>query len=175
MSPAPAAPAKAPVVSAAHLAAGASPGLSELEYGLNLVGAAYHRWMTGCAAAAGQPGLSALEVVVINTVRHRDRPKRQAEIARALAIDDAHLLTYALRKLERLGLVASARAGKEKLVRMTDSGTAFCARYAAIRERLLAEPVAGDGPEAARLSELAALLRSLSGFYEQAARAAVTL
>lgn len=165
----------APLVSAAHLAAGASPGLSEVEYGLNILGAAYHRWMTGCAAAAGQPGLSALEVVVLNTVRHRDRPKRQAEIVLALAIDDAHLLTYALRKLERLGLVAASRAGKQKVVQVTEAGRAFCERYAAIREAVLAGPVAQNGPEAARLSELAGLLRSLSGFYEQAARTAATL
>ncbi|MCQ4162504.1 winged helix DNA-binding protein [Roseomonas sp. GC11] len=164
-----------PIVSAEHLAAGAAPALSEVEYGLNLLGAAYHRWMVHCATAAGQPGLSALEVVVVNTIRHRNRPKRQAEIALALAIDDAHLLTYALRKLERLGLIAAGREGKEKVVRMTERGQEFCARYAAIREAMLAGPVAQGGPEAARLSEVATLLRSLSGFYEQAARAAATL
>jgi predicted MarR family transcription regulator len=32
-----------------------------------------------------------------------------------------------------------------------------------------------NGPPAAALSELAALLRTLSGYYEQAARAAATL
>ncbi|WP_159994371.1 winged helix DNA-binding protein [Roseomonas sp. 18066] len=166
---------RAPLVSAAHLAAGASPALSEVEYGLNILGAAYHRWMTGCATAAGQPGLSALEVVVLNTTRHRDRPKRQAEIALALAIDDMHLLTYALRKLEKLGLVAAGRAGKEKVVAITEAGRAFCDRYAAIREELLAGTVATHGPEAQKLSELAAVLRSLSGFYEQAARTSATL
>ncbi len=163
-----------PIVSAAHLAEGAAPALSEVEYGLNILGAAYHRWMVGCATAAGQPGLSALEVVVVNTIRHRGRPKRQAEIALALAIDDAHLLTYALRKLERLGLVASTRQGKEKVVSVTAAGQEFCARYTALREAALAGPVARHGPDPARLSELAALLRSLSGHYEQAARAAAT-
>ncbi|WBV44223.1 winged helix DNA-binding protein [Pseudoroseomonas cervicalis] len=163
-----------PIVSAAHLAEGAAPALSEVEYGLNILGAAYHRWMVRCATAAGQPGLSALEVVVVNTIRHRGRPKRQAEIALALAIDDAHLLTYALRKLERLGLVASTRQGKEKVVSVTEAGQEFCARYTAIREAALAGPVASHGPDPARLSALAALLRSLSGHYEQAARAAAT-
>ena len=42
-----------PVVSSAHLAAGRSPGLSEVEFGLNLATMAYQRWMVRCMAAAG--------------------------------------------------------------------------------------------------------------------------
>ena len=164
-----------PVVSSAHLAAGASPALSEVEYGLILAGHAFHRWMVLCAAAAGAPGLSATEVLILHSVHHRGRPKRQAEILLALAIEDTHIATYAIRKLEAAGLVATSRVGKEKLVAMTDAGVALCARYAAVREQLLARSVSGSGPSAAALSEVAALLRTLSGHYEQAARAAATL
>ena len=46
----------APVVSSAHLAAGASPALSEVEYGMILAGHAFQRWMVVCAATAGAPG-----------------------------------------------------------------------------------------------------------------------
>lgn len=42
-----------PIVSSAHLAAGAMPALSELEFGLILLGHAFNRWMVRCAAAAG--------------------------------------------------------------------------------------------------------------------------
>jgi predicted MarR family transcription regulator len=164
-----------PVVSSAHLAAGASPGLSEAEYGLILAGHAFHRWMVLCAAAAGAPGLSPVEVLILHTVHHRGRPKRRAEILLALGIEDGHIATYAIRKLEAAGLVATSRAGKEKLVAATEAGAALCARYAALRERLLAEAVRDSGPAAASLSEVAGLLRTLSGFYDQASRAAATL
>ena len=165
----------APVVSSAHLAAGASPALSEVEYGMILAGHAFQRWMVVCAAAAGAPGLSATEVLILHTVHHRGRPKRQAEILLALAIEDTHIATYAIRKLEAAGLVTTSRAGKEKLVAATEAGAAFCTRYAEVREQLLARAVDGSGPGAASLSEVAALLRTLSGYYEQAARAAATL
>ena len=168
-------PTREPIVSSAHLAAGASPGLSEVEYGLILAGHAFQRWMVLCAAAAGQPGLSPTEVLILHTVQHRDRPKRQAEILLALGIEDAHIATYAIRKLAAAGLVSISRQGKEKLVATTAAGAALCARYAELRERLLARPVGSSGRAGAALSELAALLRTLSGYYDQASRAAAVL
>jgi predicted MarR family transcription regulator len=164
-----------PIVSSAHLAAGASPGLSEVEYGLILAGHAFQRWVVLCAAAAGQPGLSPTEVLILHTVQHRDRPKRQAEILLALAIEDTHIATYAIRKLAAAGLVKTSRAGKEKLVAITPEGAALCARYAELRERLVAAAVDQGGPGPAELSAVAALLRTLSGFYDAASRAAATL
>lgn len=162
----------APVVSSAHLAAGASPALSELEFGLILCGAAFGRWMTGCMAAAGLPGMSPTEVLVLHTVRHRDRPKRLAEVMRVLGIEEPHVARYAVRKLAAAGLVSLGRAGKEQTVAVTEEGLAACERYHAVRERLLTGAV---GPGAERLSEAAGLLRALSGAYDQAARAAATL
>jgi predicted MarR family transcription regulator len=164
-----------PVVSSAHLAAGASPALSEVEFGLILAGSAFSRWMGRCMAAAGKPGLSAIEILILHTVRHRDRPKRFADICLVLDIEDTHVATYAIRKLEEAGLVATGRAGKEKLVSATEEGAALCARYAEVRERLLTRPLRSSGPAEAQMSEVAELLRALSGYYDQAARAAATL
>ncbi len=164
-----------PVVSSAHLAAGASPGLSEVEFGMMLAMRAYERWMVRCMAAAGVPGLSPLDVLILHTVRHRDRPKRLADIALVLDIEEPHVAAYAVRKLAAARLVTTSRAGKDKVVAATAAGLAVCARYTAIRERLLAEPVRADGPAEAALSAAAGLLRSLSGVYHQAARSAATL
>ncbi len=171
----PPAPRPRAVVSSAHLAAGASPALSEVEFGLILAGASFGRWIVRCMAAAGQPGMSATEVLILHTVRHRDRPKRLADILLVLDIEDTHVATYAIRKLEEAGLVETGRAGKEKLVAATEAGAALCARYAEVRERLLARPLRASGPEEERMSDLADLLRTLAGFYGQAARAAATL
>lgn len=158
--------------SSAHLAAGASPALSEFEFGMILCSAAFGRWMTGCAAAAGQPGLSATEVLILHTVRHRDRPKRLAEVMRVQGIEDAHIARYAVRKLAAAGLVTLGRAGKEQTVTVTEAGIALCQRYAELREALLTRAT-GQGEDALR--DAAALLRALSGAYDQAARAVATV
>ena len=44
-----------PVVSAANLADGAMPPLSELEFGLTVLGNAFQRLSVRCMAAAGVP------------------------------------------------------------------------------------------------------------------------
>lgn len=162
------------IVSSAHLAAGASPGLSELEFSLTLAHAAYERWIVRCAAAAGAQ-LSPLEVLILHTVYHRGRAKRFMDIMLVLHIEDAHVANYAVKKLQAAGLVRTERAGKEKLVEATEAGAAFCEAYRAIRERLLVGSVKAGVVGEAALSEIAAHLRNLSGSYTQAARSAATL
>src|SRR5262245_18365243 len=108
-----------PIVSSAQLATGALPGLSEVEFGLILAGHAFDRWMVRCMGAAlgplGVPDLSAVEVLVLHTVRHRDRPTKFADICLVLGIEDTHVVSYAIKKLTLAGLVTSKKAGKEKL------------------------------------------------------------
>jgi predicted MarR family transcription regulator len=164
-----------PVVSSAHLAAGGSPALSELEYGLILAGHAFNRWMSRCMTAAGLPGLSPLEILILHSVCHRDRPKKLADICLVLDIEDTHLATYAIRKLSAAGLVKTGRLGKEKVVEITESGLAHCRRYAEVRESLLVRALRAGGPAEAVLSGAAEQLRTVSGYYDQAARAAATL
>jgi len=164
-----------PIVSSAHLAAGLMPALSELEFGLILLGHAFNRWMVRCAAAAGIPELSALDVLVLHTVNHRGRGKTLADICLVLAVEDTHLVTYAVKKLQGHGLVASGRQGKEKTVTITTKGEATCRRYSEIREALLVRPVRGTGADERKLSELAGTMRALSGHYDQAARSAASL
>ncbi len=163
------------VVSSAHLAAGASPGLSELEFGLTLAMRGFERWMVRCMAAAGVPGLSPMDVLILHTVQHRDRPKRLADIALVLDIEEPHIAAYAVRKLEGAKLVTTSRTGKDKVVAATEHGAAVCARYAGIREQLLVETMRAGGPADDVLTEMAGVLRALSGTYHQAARSATTL
>jgi len=164
-----------PIVSSAHLASGASPALSEVEFGLILAGHAFERWMVRCMAAAGVPDLSPVEVLILHTVRHRDRPKKLADVCLVLGIEDTHVVTYAIKKLAAAGLVSSRRVGKEKVVSATSAGAAACTRYHKIRERLLISAVRSTGLPERMLSEFGALLRALSGHYDQAARSATTL
>jgi len=164
-----------PIVSSAHLAAGASPALSEYEFGLILASHAFLRWIVRAMAGAGFPDLAPIDVLVLHSINHRARGKRQADICLVLNIEDTHLVAYAIKKLERLGLVRSEIVAKEKFVSATERGEAACLAYREIRERLLVGPVKTMGFEEARLSKMAARLRALSGQYDQAARAAASL
>ena len=164
-----------PVVSSAHLAEVSFPEISELEFGLIIASNAFNRWVVQAMTAAGHPELSALEVLVLHTVRHKDRPKTLAGICLVLNVEDTHLVNYAVKKLTRAGLAASGRRGKEKTVEATPAGRKACDAYREIRERLLLDAVMDRGLDPATVSQVAALLRMMSGQYDQAARAATVL
>jgi predicted MarR family transcription regulator len=164
-----------PIVSSAHLADGALPALSELEFGLILAGHAFERWMVHCMTAAGEAGLTAIDVLVLHSANHRNRPKRLSDLCIVLGIEDTHVVIYAVKKLEKRGLVKGTRSGKEKLISTTQKGVETCMRYRDIREQLLVESVRGLGLDPNVTSSVAGMLRALSGHYDQAARAAASL
>jgi predicted MarR family transcription regulator len=164
-----------PIVSSAHLAEGSLAELSELEFGLIIATHAFNRWMVRAMAASGYPDLSPLDVLVLHSVRHRGRAKSLADICLVLNVEDTHTVNYAIKKLTRHGLVAEGRRGKEKTVAATEAGQAACARYRDIREELLLKPVLDLGLDPAQIGKLATLLRTMSGQYDQAARAATAL
>lgn len=164
-----------PVVSSAHLADSALPALSEVEFAITMINHAYHRWMVRCMTASGGPVMSPLEVLILHLVHHRGRPKTLAEVCLILNIEDTHLANYAIRKLTQAKLLKAGRKGKEKTVEITDAGAALCARYREVREALLVRAARQLGRDPADISRVAALLRALSGSYDQASRAAAAL
>lgn len=164
-----------PIVSSGHLAKGALPALSEVEFGVIMLSHAFNRWMVRCMAAAGIPDLSSLDVLVLHNVNHRGKHKTLADICLVLNIEDTHTVAYALKKLERMKLIKSGRRGKEKLVMISKDGEEACERYARIREALLVQSVLSTEVSADQLSEIARRSRALSGHYDQAARAAASL
>ncbi len=164
-----------PIVSSSQLAQGAMPSLSEFEFGLIMASHAFERWMVRCMTAAGIDGLAALDVLVLFSVHHRTKAKRLADICLVLNIEDTHLVTYSIRKLEKAGLVKSGKSGKEKTVLLTDNGAEVCRNYHEVREELLVETISSLGLKAETASALAKELRVLSGHYDQAARAAASL
>ncbi|MEM7320761.1 MAG: winged helix DNA-binding protein, partial [Pseudomonadota bacterium] len=161
-----------PVVSSAHLASGTYPEVSEFEFGLIVAGHAFARWTMRAMTATGYPELSSLDVLVLHTVRHRDRPKTLADICLVLNVEDTHTVNYAIKKLTKAGLVRAGRQGKEKTVEATQDGLDACARYKEIRESLLLKAMQEIGIEPDQFGKLSALLRLMSGQYDQAARAA---
>ncbi|MFO0209049.1 MAG: winged helix DNA-binding protein [Betaproteobacteria bacterium] len=162
-------------VSSSHLVSPRSRELSEFEFGLILVSNAFHRWAVRCMAAAGLKDLTPLEVLLLHHVNHRAREKKLADICFMLNIEDTHVVAYALKKLVGLGLMQTERRGKEVLFSTSAAGQEHIERYRQVREACLVAALAKDGNENARLGELAAFLRFLSGMYDQAARAATSL
>ena len=84
-------------------------------------------------------------------------------------------MAYALKKLVALGLVKSDKRGKEVLFATTPKGKQHIARYREVREACLVSSTGGETGQNFELGELARFLRSLSGSYDQAARAAASL
>jgi predicted MarR family transcription regulator len=163
------------IVSSRHLAEGEGWETSEFEYGLIIAYNAFSRWMQKCMNAAGMPELSSLEILVLHNVNHRDREKRLADIGFMLNIEDSHTINYALRKLLKLGLVASEKRGKEVFYRTSDSGAELCDLYRKVRKECFLSGLPRTGISGTELAEIASTLRSMSGQYDQASRAASSL
>jgi predicted MarR family transcription regulator len=164
-----------PIVSSAHLVSPDSAEMSEFEFGLIVAGNAFHRWIIHCMSAAGLKDLTPLDVLVLHHVTHRARDKRLADICFIMNIEDTHLVNYALKKLQGLGVVMSQKHGKEVTYAATDAGRAYVQRYRDIRESCLIDALKADDGLNRDIGELARLLRVLSGMYDQAARAAASL
>jgi predicted MarR family transcription regulator len=162
-------------VSSSNLVSPRSQELSEFEFGLILVSNAFHRWVVRCMAGAGMMDLTPLEVLLLHHVNHRAREKKLGDICFMLNMEDTHVVAYALKKLVGLGLVQSEKRGKEVLFSTSEVGQEIIVRYREVREACLVAALNKDGSENARLGEMAAFLRFLSGVYDQAARAATSL
>jgi predicted MarR family transcription regulator len=150
------------IVSSEHLVSDKCPELSELEFGLIMAG-------------AGVKDMTETEILVVHHVNHRGREKKLADICFVLNIEDTHVVSYALKKLANLGLVSGIRRGKEVLWSTTEAGQALCERYRQVREACLMPGFSGAEEENLRIGDLARLLRTLSGRYDQGARAASSI
>jgi predicted MarR family transcription regulator len=163
------------IVSSSHLVSSKSPELSEFEFGLIIAWNAYSRWAMRCMAAAGLPDLAITDINVLHHVHHRGRSKKLADLCLIQNVEDTHVISYSLKKLIALGVVAGERVGKEAVYSITPEGADVIERYREVRERCLIESMAPDGTDNTEIGDLARALRRLSGHYDQAARAAASL
>jgi len=160
------------IVTSAHLVSEKSPELSELEFGLIIATHAFNRWVTRCMKAAGVKEMTAIDVLVLHHTNHRGMEKGVADICFVLNIEDTHVVSYSLKKLMAAGYIQSQKRGKEVFFSTTEAGAALCMKYRGIREACLMPGFSGTESENKQLGELAELLRTISGRYDQAARAA---
>jgi predicted MarR family transcription regulator len=83
------------------------------------------------------------------------------------------VVAYSLKKLVAAGLAQAEKAGKEVFYSPTAQGEALVQKYREVREDCLVKSL--DTELNADIGELARLLRTMSGMYDQAARAATSL
>jgi hypothetical protein len=81
----------------------------------------------------------------------------------------------ALRKLLKLGLLSSEKRGKEVFYGTSPAGAALCDAYRDVRERCFLDGLSRLDMTGEEMRDIAASLRSLSGQYDQASRAAASL
>ena len=161
------------IVSSSHLVSPRSVELSEFEFGLIVAWNAFSRWAVRCMAAAGCPDLTITDVLLVHHLCHRARNKKLADICFVLNYEDTHVVAYSLKKLVSAGLATTEKSSKEVFYSPTAQGEAFVAQYRVVREDCLVKSL--DTELNADIGELARLLRTMSGMYDQAARAATSL
>jgi predicted MarR family transcription regulator len=161
------------IVSSSHLVSPKSVELSELEFGLIVGWHAFSRWAIRCMAAAGHPELTITDVMVLHHICHRGRNKKLGDICFVLNVEDTHVVGYSLKKLLAAGLAQGEKVGKEVFYSPSPAGEAAVAKYREVREACLIANL--DSDRNADIGEAARLLRTMSGLYDQAARAATSL
>ena len=161
------------IVSSSHLVSPRSAELSEFEFGLIVAWNAFSRWAVRCMAAAGVGELTITDVLLLHHVNHRARNKKLADICFVLNYEDTHVVAYSLKKLVAGGLALAQRQGKEVFYSPTPEGEALVQQYRVVREDCLVSSL--DTELNADIGEMARLLRTMSGMYDQAARAATSL
>lgn len=164
---------RANIVSSSHLVSPQGKETSEFEFGLIVAWNAFSRWAIRCMAAAGVPDLTITDVLLLHHINHRARNKKLADICFVLNYEDTHVVAYSLKKLVAAELARTEKIGKEVFYSPTERGEQAVSQYRDIREQcLIANLDVQRNPD---ISEVARVLRTMSGLYDQAARAASSL
>jgi predicted MarR family transcription regulator len=146
--------------------------LSEFEFAHLTFSFGFLRWVEKCMEAAGLRGLTAVDILVLHAVNLRARGRRLSEISMVLNIDDSHLVAYSLKKLVSAELVRAVKDGRESRYETTPFGDEACDDYRAIRSDFLVRGVKMVANAPAEIENVATLLTTLTGIYDQATRLA---
>jgi predicted MarR family transcription regulator len=164
------------IVSSEHLVSERCPELSELEFGLIIASHAFGRWMTRCMAGAGVKDMTETEILVVHHVNHRG-PRKEAgrHLLRAQHRGHPRRLLCAEEARQPRAWYPANGAARKSSGRPRKQGSALCERYRQVREACLMPGFSGADEENVRIGDLARLLRTISGRYDQGARAASSI
>lgn len=163
------------IASSKHLSTPETLPLSELEFALTILHNAFNKWVVRCSGAICNYDLNAIEVLTLHNIHQRETEQRRIDICFMLNIEDTHTVNYALKKLNKHGLIVGNKRGKEIFYSTTEEGHSVCEQYREIRDACLISGLNAVDGETEKLSDIALTMRTLSGLYDQAARSAAAM
>ncbi|MDO1582731.1 winged helix DNA-binding protein [Rhizobium oryzicola] len=146
--------------------------LTEFEWSLWRISAAFLRWQSECSSELAGASLSGLDTAVLHTIRYRNKPKGLGEISRLLGRDDTANIQYAIKKLQGLQCIerVKGRSRKDTLYTPTRKGSKLTQDYRSLRRDLLISLIQKMDRAEKGLGETTEMLELLTSFYDTAAR-----
>ena len=154
-----------------HLSREEETAFIEFEFALHHITEAFGRWATELHEHVSGKMMPVQEVSMLQMIRMKDAPKSAAEVAKYLNRTDSANVLYALRKLEKAGLIEkSPGPPRETTYQVTKLGREVTDRYAAKRRELLLSLIDRMSQSGSMFDTVNRTLWLMSGLYEQAAR-----
>ena len=149
---------------------------TEFEWAVMRFFSAFERSCLQLSVTAGSSDLSFQELVLLHVVGMQHHAQTSHSIARQLNRDDIQNLQYALRKLEKRGLISKSLGDRSKTAHyaITPEGRESVGLYAKIRAQLLTGRTELVSEIDDKLQEATQLLSVLTGIYDDVARVAAT-
>jgi predicted MarR family transcription regulator len=154
-----------------HLSRDDETAFIEFEFALHHITEAFGRWSTELHEHVSGKIMTVQEVSMLQVIRMKDTAKSAVEIAKYLNRTDSANVLYALRKLEKAGLIEkSPGPPRETTYQVTVAGRDVTDRYAEKRRELLLSLIDRMSQSGSMFEGVNRTLWLMSGFYEQAAR-----
>ena len=149
---------------------------TEFEWAVMRFFSAFERSCLQLSITGGSSDLSFQELVLLHVVGMQHHAQTSHSIARQLNRDDIQNLQYALRKLEKRGLISKSLGDRSKTAHysITPEGRESVGLYAKIRAQLLTGRTELVSEIDEKLERATQLLSVLTGVYDDVARVAAT-
>lgn len=143
--------------------------LSEFEYAIWHLGAAFARWRRDCLGSVADTPMSNTEASILHAIHMYGTEKGVMEIARLLHRDDLANIQYGLKKLGQLGLIEKRGNSRKNMTYVvSDTGKAIVDAYLEQRRAILLRLFERAAPSADSLSDMILQMHVMIGLYDQA-------
>ena len=144
--------------------------ITYFEYSVNRTAAALDRWNAECRAGNTHLTATSTDHVLLNVIRMKNKPKTISELARFLNRDDLANIQYALRKLQKAGLIEKYGRSKRRgtSYKVTEKGIQVTDAFAEMRARLLMKMMPSFEELEKQLETTEKMLAVMQGLYDQA-------
>ena len=143
--------------------------LSEFEYAIWHLGAAFARWRRDCLGSVADTALSSTEASVLHAIHMNGTPKGVMEIARILHRDDLANIQYGLKKLGQLGLIEKHGSSRKSMTyAVSEAGGKIVDAYLEQRRAILLRLFERAAPSPDELAEMILQMHVMIGLYDQA-------